>query len=106
MGVQISHPLASLQELHREVCATRSAAAALAALDRDFDYSGATSATAAIMGKPFECLKEEALPPAQGPRLALRRREDYLSCLPEEFTSYEKSPTKALRGDWAFVVPY
>lgn len=105
-AVRIAQPLRSLAALARDIEAVRCAARALSSSDAAFDYLAAATAASACMRQASAAhppLGEAHLPPAGGPRLALRQREDYLSALPPAYAGgYEGSPSQAKRGAWVY----
>lgn len=105
LPVALAHEVPSLEALRGEVDALRAAAAALAEGADGEDYAqrstekwDARSQLAAAEGAPLPEWEERG---RSGPRVPLRWRETYLSCLPPGFAVYAEAPSAAVRGpEW------
>ena len=109
LPVAIAEGVASLEALRAEVDALRAAAAALAGAEDGEDYAERArlgldrdAAKAAAKAAPMPAAEEAG---RAGPRVRLRWRETYLSCLPPGLAVYAESASARVRGAWAFRVP-
>lgn len=109
LPVTIAQGVASLAALRAEVDALRAAAAALAGAEDGEDYAERArlgldrdAAKAAAEAAPLPAAEEAG---RAGPRVRLRWRETYLSCLPPGLAVYAESASARVRGAWAFRVP-